>query len=311
MSAQSTSGCPAALPVNVMLPDGQALIGLQPTMFDARVRNHPVPVASLEPNLTPKRILLVLDASKGVKDDAWKIQTGVAIDLVETSPRLSFALAFLNADEQALDFGTPRGALQSKLTDLASARPKSSRSGEDVYGGLLRALSVFGPPQFGDAIFVFAGDRDSSSDFEDTGRIQRAFQDHGVRLFGMILSVRATSGFYAVSNGSAIPFDPDSDALGRLAMVTGGFLSVENTKGELTTYHLTPERLEQLKGFARHYRSLIATPCRIQITADAPSKPENWTLDLTSQLKQEVPAARILFPGELLPCPASTAPAQP
>jgi hypothetical protein len=284
-----------------MLPDGRALIGLDKTAFQARVRGHSAEIESLDENLTPKRVLLVLDASKNLSTDAWKIETSLTLLLLEGSPQTSFALVVLNADNPILDFTASRDTLRSKIAELAVSRPPSAKATEDLYASLVGAVTTFGPPQFGDSTFAFIGGSDDSGRV-DVGALQRSLLERNVRLFGLILGQKARSGFYMAKQGGDVPFDPDTDEIGQLAAETGGALAVENTRMEWTTYHLTDDRLKLLEVTAHHLYSQMVTPYQIQIVTEPSTRPEDLSIVLSDAIKQKVPTARVLYPHQLVLC---------
>jgi len=298
--------CPAAVPVTVILPDGRALIHLTLSAFDARVHGHSTNVVAFDEDLAPKRIVLVLDASKNVNEDAWKIETSVARFLVDGSPpQATFALIILNAEAAPLDFTTERETLKSRLKDFETSRPTNAKLSEDIYGGLINALKLLGTSQFGDTMFAFLGGADDSHR-ADVSAVQRMFVEQGVRLFGLVLGEESLYGFYMTAPGGPgpreVPFDPDTNELGRLAVETGGLLAVENTRLQQATYHLTDERLQQIEVTAHRFYSQMVIPYRIQIATDAPRKPESWSIDLTQAIKLKAPGARVLFPHQLAGC---------
>lgn len=295
--------CPPPVPVTVLLPDGRALIHLDPNAFEAQVHGHKATISALDEDLKPKRIVLLLDASKNVNAEAWKIETSLAEFLLDGSPpQTSFAVVFFNADAPPLDFTTPRATLRSKVSDFANSRPADAKEGENIYNGLMSGLKVLGSRQFGDTIFAFVGGADDSG--RTDGRdVEREFIEHGARLFGFVLGQQALSGFYVTKQGrNEVPFDPDTDEIGRIAVQTGGLLVVENTRMQTVTYHLTDERLNELQTTTHHLYTHIVTPYRIQIATEAPSKPENWSITLSQVIKSKVPGATVLFPHQLLTC---------
>jgi len=300
-----TAGCPPAIPVTVMLADGTAVIHLTPTAFDARVHGHSANIVAFDEDLTPKRIVLVLDASRNVNAEAWRIETSVARFLVDGSPpQVRFALIILNAEAAPLDFTTERETLKSRLAALVTSRPANPKLSEDIYGGLISALKLLGTRQFGDTMFAFLGGADDSHRAA-VGAVQRAFVEQGVRLFGLILGQESLYGFYMTAPGPGpreVPFDPDTNELGHLAVETGGLLAVENTRMQQMTYHLTDERLTQIEVTAHRFYSQMVTPYRIQIATDAPTKPESWSIALSEAIKLQAPAARVLFPHQLASC---------
>jgi len=298
--------CSLAIPVTVMAPDGTPVIHLTSTDFDARVHGHPTIIAALEEGLTSKRMVLVLDASKNVNAEAWKIETSVARFLADGSPRqVSLALVILNADAPPLDFKTSPETMKSKLGELAASRPVSAKPSEDIYGGLMDALRLFETKQFGDTIFAFLGGADTAHR-TDANAVQRVFVEQGVRLFGLILGQEALSGFYMTTPGGPgpreVPYDPDTNELGHLAVGTGGLLAVENTHMQWATYHLTDERLKELEITSHRFYSQMVVPYRIQIATNAQAKPESCSINLAAAIKLKAPGVRVLFPHQLASC---------
>ncbi len=109
------------------------------------------------------------------------------------------------------------------------------------------------------------------------------------------------------SGPAEIPWDPDTDEIGGIAAATGGLLAVENTRMPSVTYHLSDERLKQLQTTTYRLYTHIVTPYRIQISANALTKPENLSIELSKATQTQVPNARILFPRQLIPCAAVSA----
>ena len=288
-----------------MIPDGRALIHLDKSAFIARAHGRDLLISSLEEDLSPKRMLLVLDASKNVNAEAWKIETSLSTFVIDGAPpQLSFGLVLLNADVPPLDFATPRESLYSRLKELSSTRPaKAKPSEEDTYGGLMGALRLFGTPQFGDTIFAFFGGADESGRVNPS-LLRDSFAKQGVRIFGFVLGEMSRSGFYMTSKDGDVPADPDTGEIGALAVQSGGLVAVENTTMQTKTYHLTDDRLNQLEAWAHRFYQLTVVPYRIRVAADPSAKPSEWSVDLNETIKKKAPGAGVLFPHQLLPCPS-------
>lgn len=301
--------CPPAIPVTAMLPDGTLLTQMGRADFDARVHGHSIAIATVDEDVAPRRVVLVLDTSRNVNAEAWKIETSLSRFLLESAPaQVSFAVVILNADASSLGFGSSRETLNTRLADFVSVRPANAKSSEDVYGGLMSALQLLGPEQFGDTMFAFFGGADNVNRI-DVGAVQRAFAERGLRLFGMILGEEARSGFYMIAPGGPepheVPYDPDSDETGHLAVETGGLLAVENTRLQQMTYHLTDDRLKQLETTCHRFLSQIIMPYRMQLSAGPIKKREELSIDLAATLKEKLPSVRVLFPHQLAACSSS------
>jgi hypothetical protein len=305
-SADQPSGCTAVIPMTVILGDGRSVTPLTSDALEIRIHGRLATIAALDQDSAPKRVVLVLDASKEVNGEAWKIETSLATFLAKGAPpQVALALVVLNAEARTLDFTTPRETLKSELADLASARPTNAKRVDNIYAGLLSSLGLFGTRQFGDAIFVFAGGSDDSGRI-DAGEVQRKFIDQGVRLFGFVLGPRSLSGFYKLKPGGTVqeltPLDPDTDEIGHLAIATGGSLAVENTRMPNVTYHLSDDRLKQLQATAYRLYTHSVMPYRVQFSTNASENPENLSMELTKAFQVKVPNAKALFPRQIAPC---------
>ena len=110
-----------------------------------------------------KRVVVILDASKRVSNDEWKLETEMAVSMLESARALDrFALLLVGVDSPAGPL-IRIGDLQAQLRDIGSSRPVTVDASERTYDALFAAAQRLDPPQFGDAIFPFGHPEDFGS----------------------------------------------------------------------------------------------------------------------------------------------------
>jgi hypothetical protein len=143
------------------------------------------------------------------------------------------------------------------------------------------------------------GGADSQSEF-GANDVQRDYIRKGVRLFGFILGQKSLYGFYkTIPGNNEIPFAPDTDEIGGLAVQTGGLLAVENTQMEQKTYSLTNTRLQQLQTTTHRFCTLMIAPYRMSVRIDSKEQFEKWSVELSKSIKSKIPEAAVLYPHQL------------
>lgn len=103
------------------------------------------------------------EADTKIPKDEWKLETEMAVTLVENARALDrFALYLIGVD---VSFGPflPLGDVQAKLKDMASSRPEAVDGNERIYDALLAGAKLLDPPEFGDTIFLFGHPDDLGS----------------------------------------------------------------------------------------------------------------------------------------------------
>jgi hypothetical protein len=115
----------------------------------------PVPLKSASVDRGPKRVALILDASRYVSDKEWKVDTEMAAVLVgHARPFDSFALLLVGRENATRGLLSPAEA-REQLQELWASRPSGTDSTERVYDALFAAAKHLDPPQFGDALVLF------------------------------------------------------------------------------------------------------------------------------------------------------------
>ena len=131
-----------------------------------------------------KRIGLILDASKNIPQDEWKLETKMAVSLMEHArPEDKIALSLIGVDIPAGSFLAASG-VRARLQALASSRPKAPDDSERIYDALLLAAQHLDPPEFGDSIFLF-GHPDDSGSKANPEQVQELILRNRLRFYGM------------------------------------------------------------------------------------------------------------------------------
>jgi hypothetical protein len=111
----------------------------------------------------PRRLALILDASRNVPNDEWTLETEMAASLVSHArPEDRFAFLLIGGDATA-SLLLSANEVEDRLQKLASSRPLAADASEKIYDSLLAAADRFNPPEFGDTIFLFGHPEDSGS----------------------------------------------------------------------------------------------------------------------------------------------------
>jgi hypothetical protein len=136
------------------------------TAGDLRVQigTNAVTVTAISIDHGAKRVAIVLDASKGVPDDEWKLETNMAARLVgQARPDDQFIIAVAGQDNATGAELSAAAVAQQHLRELADHRPAVAVGEERIYDTLLAAAKGLNPPAFGDSLFLFGHPDDSGS----------------------------------------------------------------------------------------------------------------------------------------------------
>jgi hypothetical protein len=269
---------------------------LTPKDLTVRVGGSPGTVKNASVDSGSKRIALILDASKKVPEDEWKLETEMAVSLIENARALDrFSLFLVGVDGVAGPF-LPLGDMQAKLRDMTSSRPVTADGGERIYDALLAAAKRLDPPEFGDTIFVFGHPDDSGSN-------ATAEQVEEIILRNLLR-------FYAVSftdplRGKLPPGFDLNKPLPRNAIPSGAD-NISHATGYFFSYHSVealrfPGQLTLLEGFLSDLYAGIAKPYRLSIS---PNPSDKAALDL-AVVKAETRNIRrddVHYPHFIYPC---------
>jgi hypothetical protein len=218
-----------------------------------KVGGSPSTVKSASVDTGRKRVALILDASKKVPTDEWKLETEMAVSLIENARPLDrFTLLLVGVDTSA---GTllPPEDLQAELRGIASSRPTTVDENERIYDTLLAAAKRFDPPEFGDAIFLFGHPNDLGS------------KATAEQVEELILKNRLR--FYAVSFTDALPKDIGQEQADKISHATGYFFSFHS----VDVLKIRGQRA-LLEGFLADLYAGIAQPYQLKISLNTSDK---------------------------------------
>jgi hypothetical protein len=214
-----------------------------------------------------KRVALILDASKKVPRDEWKLETEMAVSLTEHArPEDKFVLFLVG-------FDVPAGSLlassevQGQLKALAASRPDTPDGSEKIYDALLLAAKRLDPPEFGDAIFLFGHPDDSGSN-ANPEQVQELILSNRLRLYAMSftdpLSGTVPRGF---DLNKPLPANVGMEKADQISHATGYFFSFHS----LQALNI-PGQIALLKGFLGDLYAGIAEPYRFKVDLNTSGK---------------------------------------
>lgn len=151
---------------------------------------HHVPIASVEPDEGPRRIVLVEAFWPAWRQYARQSQvtvkrirgTELTAILSVARPQDSFALLAVGGPRVEVRFGSGREALRAGIQAILNPDPNAP-DGPDLFEGLSEAASWFGAPQIGDSILEIGDVRRWRWNKAKAARLRTALVSRGIRLF--------------------------------------------------------------------------------------------------------------------------------
>jgi hypothetical protein len=214
-----------------------------------------------------KRIGLILDASKRIPQDEWKLETETAVSLIEHArPEDKFSLFVVGGDVPAGSF-LLSSEVQERLKKLAVSRPDAPDETEKIYDALLLMAKRLDPPEFGDAIFLF-GHPDDSGSKANPEQVQELLLRNRLRFYAMSftdpLRGKLPPGF---DLNKPIPSNVGMEKIDQISHATGYFVSFHSTQALNF-----PGQIPLLKGFLGDLYAGIAEPYRLKIDLSTSGK---------------------------------------
>ena len=203
----------------------QLVEGLAASDLNLTIGSKTVPVANISTDSGPKRVALVLDASRKVPEAEWELETEMAATLVRNARRDDrFALVLTGQETTPFPFQSA-GDIQRQLNELYSNRPLASDGSERNFDALKAAASSLNPPSFGDVVFLFGHPEDdgSAATFD---QIKQIILEGGTRFYGISFTDPLRDKFPAgVDPNKPLPNSFIPAKLDQLAHLTGYFVS--------------------------------------------------------------------------------------
>jgi hypothetical protein len=244
-----------------------------------------------------RRIVVVLDGSKYVYNDLWKLEASLASALFEQArPEDSLALYVVSDQPVVLDFSLSPDAKRKQVSELLSARPAHQKEKRRLYDAFLAASDLFGTPHFADAIFYLGGgiDHDSSRSRDATAR---TLLGRGIRLFGVLFKGLDFDGplRYVRPEYSAVNVMD-------LAQQSGGLLEYEHIETPQHEYKFTTESSKSAWGKVTRSYLRTVTVYRLDLSAFPASWPADLRLALPTPNSAGAGELEILYPHQKWTC---------
>ncbi len=286
------------------LPDASLVRGLAVNDFFAHGKKGPAKIVSVSTDRSPRQILFVVETGKQVPPDARKVQAEMLTEIFKNA-RIedSFALLTTRGPKREIRFGASKETLSSAVSEIRiGVTGKQEDSG--VLDTVLDGIDWFQEHKEGDAVFVLAMGIESSHR-ASFSKVRDSLVSSDVHLFGVQLGP-FIGGFYqmgmAISFGQTFPtawIDPNLENMFALSRYTGGFAAIENTEGDpQKQYHLTDERLHQIRYVARQQYKAITEFYKIQIQGYS----KDLQIDLSEKVRKQLPQAQVSYPRNLQNC---------
>ena len=232
--------------------------------FEVQLDGAPAILQNLSIDDGPKRIALILDASRNVPDDEWNLEAEMAASLVEYArPADRFVLQYLGVDGGIASLLSPREA-DERLRKVTFSRPVPTDPGERVYDAVLEAANRLDPPRFGDVVFLFGHPEDSGSK-TTPDQLQELVLKSNLRFYGVSFSDPLEGKLAGVDLNKPLPANLRSLVSPRLAesiSATGYFFSFHSVRNLGL-----PGQTQLFHGFLRDLYAGIAAPYRLSIPA--------------------------------------------
>jgi hypothetical protein len=257
----------------------------------------PVTLESATVDRGPKRVALILDASRYIPDNEWKVETEMAAVLVGYArPFDSFSLQLVGRENATQGLLSPTEA-REQLRELWSSRPPRTDSSERVYDALFAAAKRLDPPQFGDALVLFGHMYDVGSKTA-SDRLLGLIMKGKLRILGFDFSdplpTPLTPGFDPNN------FPPESSApkeLDKMINETGYRFDFEAME---TLNH--PGQMRLFESFLADLYKRISEPFRLRALAFASSSRIKLEIKIANSEDRKIRPTDMYYPQFIFPC---------
>jgi hypothetical protein len=285
------------VPVVVTRYDNALVEDLGPKDFQVQVGADQGTVTSVSIDSGPKWIALLIDASRNVPDDEWKLETEMAVKFIDHA-RADDRFYFIIVGTDVLPGPvTSARVVRDQLMKLMSSRPGASDQNERIFDSLLASAQQHDPSQFGDVIFLFGHHEDFGST-ADPDQVLDLMLKRGLRFFGMSyadpLRGKLPPGF---DLNKPLPPGLGPTKLERMAQATGNYFSFHSVQ---VLNH--PGQMQLYEGFLGDLYARIARPYRLRIAT--PPVPGRIKLEITVSNLQErnIRTSGIYYPPSIYSC---------
>jgi hypothetical protein len=297
--AQQVAADSCDLPVVVADFNNELVRDLAPIDFSVRLGDVPMTVNNATVDGGPKRVAIILDASRNIPEDEWKLETEMAARFAEHArPKDLFAFLVIGAEGTAASL-LSSGEVADRLRELAGSRPASSEGSEKIYDAVLAAVNRLDPPQFGDAIFLFGHHEDFGST-ADPDHVLDAVLRSRLRFYGMSFADRLAKLPPGFDLNKPLPKGFGRSKLEVLSAETGYFFSFHNVRS--LNY---PGQMPLFKTFLGVLYAWIAEPYRLRVSGLDIKHKTGLEINVKSLDTRKIHREGIHYPRSLYPCAAT------
>jgi hypothetical protein len=272
--------------------------------FRGKLRGHDVQILSAALDTSPRRIVVLLDASGSVMDSdrGWKTEVTAAESLIRLAPSQA-SIGQIGFSERSLDtqdFDQEPSALLTKLSALAKVceEPRKFLRGTALYDAIAMAQGLLGVPKVGDVIYALTDGWDNKSQTKSR-QVEDELLLRGVRLFGVAMD------FDLSSRRARMPDEVGTNQFRSMVETTGGSLLTLPYAKTLWPYinikAKTANDIVDL-AFQRMYQQMgefYRLNVRLPETVDKPTK---WKLEVIDASGKPMRGVEVHSPQELMPC---------
>jgi hypothetical protein len=301
--AGQDGGCTRrAIPVGVTDRQWNLVQGLSAVNFRGKLRGHEVEIVSASIDMSPRRIVLLLDASGSMMGEWWEAAKSLSADLIRSAPpRASIAqMAFSETVLDTAGFEQDPFALLKRLADMVKVceQPRKTRR-TALFDAIGSARGMLGGLEFGDVIFAVTDGGDNCSRTKPK-RVEQDLLGAGIRLFSALPIGQST--------GTPMLVPEYMISVGRLhAMVeaTGGNMLAlpYAAASEPYRYIKAKTRAEAVVLALHTLYEQIARPYRLELRLpERVDKPTSWKLEVIAANGKPSSDVEVHFPQQLMPC---------
>lgn len=216
--AQTNPACVSnSVIVNVTDIHGSPVRDLSTNNFRVKLDERPLSISSAKYELSPRRVVVVLDVSGSMttrdNPNKWEVTRDVLQTFLSMTPR-QVPVALLGFSDQVVatfGFDNNRAALLSWLDKVGDQKPvHGGRTA--LYDALLAGINMLGSHREGDSIYVITDGKDNASQSDSQKRLKEELLMNRVRLFVFLFSRQMTEE------------DRLGNAIADIATETGGFV---------------------------------------------------------------------------------------
>jgi hypothetical protein len=298
LQAQDDPCLRRVVPVNVLLSDGTHVRDMEAQNFKASIHGTPLKIISVTPELKPRRIMIVLDASGSmIGSGYWATYLQVAANLMESQPAgtLIGLIVFSTKVNGILPLTDQFEKLQTELRSLrdVSAALPSRGSGTALWDSIRNASQIFASPMDGDSIYALTDGGDNASKVRP-GNLSKALVAQGIRLFSFAIENRDAGYGLAELNGPVYMLELVSDSGGLQTVISNRSLDAKKPfidKSGKRTFLATALQA-QFQLIPSYYRMELELPVSLQ-------QATSWKLEVKGLKRSDL---RVIYPQKLAAC---------